>query len=182
MQTMRRRLTEQYGLSPLHLLMCVIRPVLYIMGKGGPVAEVLVLGTAMCESKLRYLDQLDARGLPGRPGPAYGIYQCEHLTHRDYWERCFSKDDGLRAIANRVSGAVIQDLCPAPEMLQWSLAYATLCCRVHYLLVKAPLPRLHPREMALYYKQYYNTFEGKATIEKSEVVFADALYVLSEAA
>lgn len=47
------------------------------------------------------------------------------------------------------------------------LAYATAMARVHYCRIPMALPMFdNIEEMAHYYKLYYNTPEGKATVEE----------------
>lgn len=53
----------------------IIKPSLTHIGLWSPAAEQLVLATAMAESNLRYLQQIN--------GPALGLYQIEPITHRD---------------------------------------------------------------------------------------------------
>ena len=53
----------------------VIRPVIRRLDLRSPMAERLLLGTAMTESGLRHLRQVR--------GPACGLYQIEPATHRD---------------------------------------------------------------------------------------------------
>ncbi len=57
----------------------IVRPTLEAVGAHNRAAEDLVLGTALQESNLRYLRQLN-------DGPARGVYQMEPATHDDIWE------------------------------------------------------------------------------------------------
>jgi len=66
------------GLDAEQLAKYVIRPTLEYIGWHSAVAEQLVLGTAITESRLRFLKQLGS-------GPALGIYQMEPATFRDLY-------------------------------------------------------------------------------------------------
>ena len=67
-----------------------------VLDVGGQVilgAERLVCATALAESALRYVDQVDKAG---RPGPAYGLFQMERRTHDDLREGTWLRRDDPR--------------------------------------------------------------------------------------
>ena len=64
------------GLDATQLARYIIRPTLEYIGWRSPASERLVLGTAITESRLRFIRQLGS-------GPALGIYQMEPATFRD---------------------------------------------------------------------------------------------------
>ena len=66
------------GLDVNQVRLYVVRPALQEIGLWSQVAENLVLGTAVTESRLKYLKQLGK-------GPALGIFQMEPFTHNDIW-------------------------------------------------------------------------------------------------
>lgn len=136
----------------LHL----VRPVLTRLGAHSRAAENLVIGTAVQESRLRFLRQL-------QDGPARGIFQMEPDTHDDIWENYLAFRPELR---ERVESflAASQDKV---EQLIWNFAYATAMCRVHYLRVPYPLPDADDIEgLAAYWKRHYNTELGRGTAEE----------------
>ena len=66
-------------MNPAHLLRYVIAEALLHISRveprlDGPVPRALLLGTAMIESGLKHLQQLNG-------GPAMGLWQCEPRTH-----------------------------------------------------------------------------------------------------
>ncbi len=134
----------------------IVRPTLEAIGAHNRVAEDLVLGTALQESNLRYLRQLNE-------GPARGVYQMEPATHDDIWENYLAFRAELRAHVSAF-------LAPEQErvdQLVWNLAYATAMCRVHYLRVPHPLPDPGDiRAMGEYWKRHYNTPQGRGTADE----------------
>ncbi len=91
----------------------IVRPTLEAIGAHNRAAEDLVLGTALQESNLRYLRQLNE-------GPARGVYQMEPATHDDIWENYL-------AFRAELSGRVSAFLAPEQDrvdQLVWNLAHA----------------------------------------------------------
>ncbi len=134
----------------------IVRPTLEAIGAHNEAAESLVLGTALQESNLHYLRQL-------ADGPARGVYQMEPATHDDIWEN-------FLAFRQELSDRVTAFLVPGQDrvaQLVWNLAYATAMCRVHYMRVPHPLPAPDDvRGLAEYWKQHYNTPQGRGTPEE----------------
>jgi hypothetical protein len=135
----------------------VILPTLSHIDLYSKEAVVLLLGTAMIESRLEYLHQIK--------GPALGVYQMEPATHDDIRMNYLKYRPELAA---KVRGLTVN--MQAGDMIT-NLAYATAMCRVHYYRVKAPLPSLDALEMADYHKEYYNTVQGKTRVSESTRVF-----------
>ncbi len=125
----------------------IVRPTLEAIGAHNRVAEDLVLGTALQESNLHYLRQLNQ-------GPARGVYQMEPATHDDIWEDYLA----FRAELRTHVSAFLAPEQGRVDQLVWNLAYATAMCRVHYLRVPHPLPDPGDiRAMGEYWKRHYNT-------------------------
>jgi len=129
----------------------IVGPALRAIGLWGVAAEELVLGTALVESKLKYLKQLGG-------GPALGLYQVEPATHEDLWDNWlrYNPDHGDRLRALLMRGST-----PAIDQLVCNLYYATAVCRLLYYRHKEPLAK--PGDIAghaRYWKQYYNTYLG----------------------
>lgn len=141
----------------------IVRPTLEAIAAHSHAAENLVLGTALQESNLHYLRQLNE-------GPARGIYQMEPATHDDIWQ-------SFLAFRPELSERVSAFLAPAQsrmDQLVWNLAYATAMCRVHYLRVRYPLPGPDDvHGLAEYWKQHYNTPLGRGTPEEFVRKFED---------
>lgn len=138
------------------LLEEVIEPTLIFLDMDSPAARKLLLGTAAQESHMgRWIKQIK--------GPALGIYQMEPATHDDIWDNYLAYRPSLVAKLEQL-------LCPGfskVEQLKWNLAYATAMARIHYRRVPEPLPEgVDPEPLGMYWKEYYNTFEGKGTLSE----------------
>lgn len=136
------------------LLEEVIAPTLIFMGMDSPAARNLLLGTIAQESHMgRWLKQIN--------GPALGIAQMEPATHDDIWTNYLAYRPSLVAKLEQL-------LCPGfskVEQLKWNLAYATAMARIHYRRVPKSLPEADDHELlGMYWKEHYNTFEGKGTL------------------
>lgn len=130
----------------------IIVPTLRELGLWSPSAEELMVGTALVESKLHYLKQIN--------GPALGVYQIETPTHDDLYENYLNsprrEDLKTKVLALRA---------PVPgahEQLITNLAYATAIARLIYWRRPEKLPAPGDHEgLAAYWKQHYNTHLGK---------------------
>lgn len=158
---------SDYGLDPKQLVQRIIRPTLqYRLNKWTRSAEVLVLGTALVESRLRYVDQVDKKN---RPGPAFGVWQMEGPTHADHYRNYLNfpanKELKLRVIklATFFSGDF-----PDPGEMAGNLYYACAMCRIDYLRAKPALPGWNDAAgMAAYHKSFYNSAAGKTKVDES---------------
>jgi len=127
----------------------VIQPTLGHLGLRSDGAERLLLGTAMTESRLWHLVQMNG-------GPALGVYQVEPATH----------DDIRRYLLHRRRlGSLVDSLLapwPTPEtQLITNLAYATAIARVIYWRKPEPLPTVDDIPgLAAYWKLHFNTPAG----------------------
>jgi len=115
-------------------------------------AEDLLMGTAAQESRLgKYIAQIN--------GPAKGIFQMEPATEKDLWEYIVRKD--LNHLVGTVSGVFSPNLLH----LEGNLIYQIIIARIFYRRVKEAIPEgLVPQ--AKYYKKYWNTELGKATVDQ----------------
>ena len=133
----------------------IVRPTLQAMDAHTRAAENLVLGTALQESDLHHLVQMAG-------GPARGLFQMEPATHDDIWEN-------FLAYRQELGEKVRALLAPAGDRLDqlvWNLAYATAMCRGHYLRVPRALPAPEDIDgLGNYWKEHYNTAEGRGTAE-----------------
>ena len=142
------------GLNPYQLRDLVIRPTLQRLAIWSDAAEELVLGTAIQESGLQYLQQLGG-------GPARGLWQMEPATHNDIWQNFlhFRTKLGLNVLGPYTR--------PDPTRLVWDLAYACSMCRILYLRCSDPLPPAGDiKAQAAYWKTHFNTPLGKGTVEQ----------------
>lgn len=117
-----------------------------------PQAVELLMMTAAQESLLgTYLKQIK--------GPAVSIFQIEKATLRDLLRWVGDRDEALLAVVTAFS---FDD--NIEEEIVGNLCLAIVMARIYYMRVKEPLP-LTASDMAKYYKKYYNTHLGAATVE-----------------
>lgn len=135
-------------------------------------AENLLMGTALWESKLTYIDQIDKAG---KPGPAFGLCQMEGPTHADLYKTTLNKNKDLRRRVLECATFFSSEL-PDPAEMQFNLLYAFVMCRVLYFRVPARLPASDdPLALANYHKQYYNTYLGATKVSESIGIFKDVV-------
>lgn len=154
------------SINPQHLLNEVIEPVLKYLNLYSEEAAMLILGTGIQESRLRYLVQLNN-------GPAKGIYQMEPATHRDIWDSYLA----FRAdLASKVRGLASQLYFfeGGDRELIGNLQYATAMTRIHYLRKKPAIPK-DLNGWAEYWKRHYNTPLGNGTEQEFITNFQDMM-------
>lgn len=148
------------GLDPAQLRDYVIEPALMRLAPHIPfkrAAVQLVLGTAMVESGLVYLDQIDKAA---KPGPAYGLWQMEELTFEDH----------LKRIGPKLEPCVYGYLSGIPNVsaLHWNLMLGAAMCRILYWHAPEEIPpEGHALDMAILWKKRYNTPLGAGTHQKA---------------
>jgi len=138
-----------------HFRECIVRPTLdqlklYSLNR----EELLVITCAQESLGGTYLKQNDALGYP--KGPALGIYQMEPTTYQDLFANFLHYQTLLRDRLgfNRVHSS---------EVLVYDNLYATMIACLQYYR----FPEVIPDDLEgqfLYYKKYWNTAKGKATI------------------
>lgn len=135
------------------LLNYVIIPTLVKINLDSPSARNLLLGTCAQETDMgTYIKQMK--------GPGLGIFSMEENTHDDTWDNYLKFDVSLAA------KVLIIDTNESKNMIT-NLAYATAMARIKYLRAPDALPDASDVVgLAHYYKQYYNTYQGAATIEQ----------------
>lgn len=148
------------GLDQRDVLQYVVTPTLQYLDPEIPYsrgAERLLLGTAIHESKLQWLDQT----APG-PGPAYGLWQVEAATHYDLWTRFV---EPRQALAHKLRSLRAPWASPI-DQLRWNLPYACAIARVVYFRIPDPMPAVGDVDtMAALAKRVFNTVKGKATVD-----------------
>jgi hypothetical protein len=123
---------------------------------------MLLMGTATQESQLTYTRQLGG-------GPALGYFQMEPFTHDDCWNSYIHYRPDLKTAVLAVRNAhspqpPTANMPPAAE-LETNPHYAAAMARVRYLRAPAAIPA-DPREIAAYWKLYYNTPQGAGSVEE----------------
>lgn len=131
----------------------VIIPALKDLQLESQVAVDLMLFTCAAESDGgRYLKQIN--------GPALGIYQMEPATYNDIWRNYISGNGRINLI---MLSCFDCPSMPPEDRLIHDLRFATAMTRLYYSRIAAPLPlNSDPLLLWYYYKNYYNTKEGKA--------------------
>lgn len=150
-----------YGIDVKQFKERVVAPVLNQIGLNEPARVSLVLGTCLHESHLIYLVQLPN-------GPALGVGQMEPATHSDLWDNYLRYQLPLAGkIRSLLPDYFAQGINPPVDYLIGNLNYAVAMIAVHYRRVKAALPDNSPTSLAQYWKAFYNTYQGKGTIEQA---------------
>ena len=156
---------EGLAIDPRDFLECIIQPTLERLAEGLPrdkypapintlAAEQILMGTAIRESKLRYLRQIGG-------GPALGPYQMEPFTHDDHWRTYLIRYPEL---ADKLSGMSTTWPTRSDQLIS-NLTYATAMARIHYYRVPQPLPQAGDVEgFAHYWKDHFNSHMGHGTV------------------
>jgi hypothetical protein len=144
----------------------IIQPVLKGLSLYSLEAEDLLVGTCaqetlgisflMQKTEENYYDALKRNLF------ALGIYQMEPRTHDDIWKSYLPAHPKL-------SSDLMQVCCfsrlPSSHMLVYNLFYATAMARIFYKRAPEPIPKTLELQ-AEYYKTYWNTSQGAATVEQ----------------
>lgn len=136
----------------------IVRPTLESLQMWSPAAENLLIGTALTESKLIYLSQLGN-------GPARGIFQMEDFTYKDLRKRLM---EDYRKIMDKVLAILTMEMLPATNsFLMGNMVAACIFARLKYFFIAEKLPDADDLVgLGTYYKTYYNTNKGKASVDK----------------
>lgn len=168
-----------YGMDVLQFADYVVQPANMRLSLNTLAADRLVLGTALTESGLFYIDQLD----PGDddPGPAYGLFQMEQATHDDIWTNYLRYKPELaeKVLPMAARSPFGERQMPHVTELRWNLLYAAAMCRVHYRRARPALPDADDAyALAAYWKAHYNTPAGKGTVAKAIPHFQRAIELI----
>ena len=128
----------------------IIKPVLHHLNAYSDAAAKLLLGTALTESGLKYVKQLN-------DGPALGVFQMEPDTHDDIWQNYLK----YRPILSAPIREYVR--YPGADNLAGNMYYACGMARVHYLRVPSVLPE-SLEGLAHYWKDHYNTHLGAGKV------------------
>ena len=137
-----------------HFLDEVVIPTLKELDMYSEEACLLVVGTAIQESRLHYLKQIPS-------GIAKGLCQMEEATHDDIWDNFLAYKPEIK---QKLMGLVNPSM-DLVDQLKGNLYYSVAMCRIHYYRVSEALPS-DLEGMARYWKKYYNTELGKGTVEE----------------
>lgn len=141
----------------------VIIPVLIDLGMNSKSAQVLMLGTAMCESNLTFFNQIG--------GPAQSFYGIEPETYEDIRNRYLARRKDIACKLEKWTLPALSEL----DQLDGNMYLSTAFARVKYWMDPHSLP---PAEDALglysVYKRVYNTHLGASEIDRCGPLFVKA--------
>jgi hypothetical protein len=151
-----------------HLRECVIRPALDELGLYTLGREELLVVTAAQESLGgTWLMQNDSRGYP--KGPALGIYQEEPATYHDCFENFLRYNPILYEKLTGETFPLGKLAWHDATLLTYDLRYATKAAACQYYRFKEAVPAHYEIDkLVIYYKRYWNTSAGKATLEETK--------------
>jgi hypothetical protein len=139
----------------------IVIPVLKSLNLFSDAAVALILGTAAQETHMG--DYLVQTNLPVGKG-GLGIYQIEEVTYNRIWDEEIQKNPERKNTIVKILGYIDK---PSPERLISDLALSTVIVRLYYYQINDPLPSYKDIVgLAKYYKKYYNTEKGKATLRE----------------
>lgn len=128
----------------------IIEPTLKHLGMYSEAASNLLVGTAIQESGLSALRQME-------DGPALGVYQIEPNTHADVWGNYLKYRSDLSAKITHLSAS----LPVLEQQLVTNLSYATAIARIVYYRRPESLPGDKDIDgLAQYWKSHFNTHKG----------------------
>lgn len=140
----------------------IIKPALQDLIMLSDEAVELMLFTCAVESDGgTYIKQIKGRAL--------GIYQMEPETYNDIWTNYIPAKQSLKLqLIHRFNAPTMPD----EYRLVYDLRFATAMTRIHYFRVAERLPNLHDLVgLWNYYKNYYNTSQGKANYNDSMLAY-----------
>lgn len=141
----------------------IVRSSLQIIDLWSQSAENLLMGTALIESNCgHFIRQVN--------GPALGPFQCEEVTYCDVL-RWLSRSNYSRLKKSCLAACYADTAFPF-QALTWNFRWAAIIARLHYYRIEEPLPQADDVQgLALYWKKYYNTYEGAGNPERFEVQY-----------
>jgi hypothetical protein len=140
-------------LDPKQFMEYIIIPVLEDLNMDSEEARMLMIGTALVESNLRSIRQVD--------GPALGVYQMEPDTIDDVHRYLKVNLDVMEKFQDAAGYDINEGV--VHNRAVWDLKYATALARVKYWMDEGPLPK-DINGLAKYWKHVYNTNKGKGMV------------------
>ena len=133
-------------------LRVMVKETLKPLGMYSEEVEELLMMTMAAESHLgEYLEQVG--------GPASGLYQMEPKTAQDI-------HNNYLHYREETANKVYSFMTMMGTDLKYNLQYQTIMARLHYMRVPKEIPPKEDVEgLAEYYKTYWNTYKGKATVD-----------------
>lgn len=148
-----------YGIAADDLRLKVVRPTLVYLNLWCQSSENLLLGTVAVKSNMgRYLASPHSSEL--------SIYGIDPQRHQEIWWKYLSN---RKELYEKVLSLVSQQniYSHKNDDLIFNLAYATAIARIVYLRIPEALPAPDDVEgLANYWKQHYDTADGKGMVEQ----------------
>lgn len=138
----------------------IIIPALTITGLDQKSSYALMLGTAILESDLVYLEHKDPK--------RFGFYAIDSLTHKEV-QKFLNKYDS-RFLKETCLSACFYTAFPSDDALIHNLRYSTIVARLQYYRKNTSLPNEEPKELANYYCKYYRC-KGNVDLNAAIKVF-----------
>jgi hypothetical protein len=130
-----------------------------LLGLKSKFSTYLLLGTCAVESGFgKHFYQLNN-------GPARGIFQMEPNTEKDIWENHLAYREERKNIILGIVGPIDTTAPDVPKPLIWNISYQIAMARLKYRMAPEPFPELTIKNLAGYWKKFYNTFKGKGTTQ-----------------
>lgn len=135
----------------------IIREILIAQKLYSETALNLLLGTMAVESDFgTFLYQKECR-------IAKGAFQMEPDTEKDIWKNFLRFRPEKQLAVAHISGIYVS----TPAALETNLGYAICMARLHYRRIKEQLPLSdNIYGLGCYWKEFYNTAEGKGTVDE----------------
>lgn len=120
--------------------------------------KYLILGTAAAESRMGFYNR-QVRG------PAIGMFQMEPNTAWDILQNYVAYRDIMKDAIKAVTGCSMRSRSGLINELEFNPELQVVMCGIHYRRRKAQLIDREPETLAAIWKEKYNTYKGKGTIE-----------------
>jgi hypothetical protein len=120
--------------------------------------KYLMLGTAAAESRMGYFNR-QVRG------PAIGMFQMEPNTAWDILQNYVAYSNTMKGALKVVTGFSAFNRSEFINKLEFNPELQVVMCGIHYRRRKAQLIDSEPETLAAIWKEKYNTYKGKGTIE-----------------
>ena len=116
----------------------------YNLPRSRSAVQLLCMIAAHESGGFRYLKQVG--------GSAVSLFQMEPITYHDVCGYCLKRD-------------YLKGEIPSPfERMVFDMPFSAAMARVFFLRIPEALP-CKPKDMAYYAKKYWNTYQGKATVD-----------------
>lgn len=149
-------------LDAIQIRELLIRPTLKALQMWTPSSENLVFGTALVESNLVYLKQIN--------GPALSPWMIEPATYLDLRKRLMNH---YSKIYQKILSILCMEMLPQDaNFLIGNLTAAIIIARIKYYFDPYPLPDANDyTALATLWKRVYNTEKGKGNLADAINVF-----------